>query len=86
MLLIGQVLYDNDPRYQGRKVEVVRVEERQVICKCGPREVASHARLAALAMARSVIQTRPSGPCRASMAATIVCKVRESWVLPANTS
>jgi hypothetical protein len=39
MLLIGQVLYDNDPRYQGRKVEVVRVEERQVICKCGPREV-----------------------------------------------
>jgi hypothetical protein len=40
MLLIGQVLYDNDPRYQGRKVEVVRVEERQVICKCGPREVA----------------------------------------------
>jgi hypothetical protein len=39
MLLIGQVLYDNGPRYQGRKVEVVRVEERQVICKCGPREV-----------------------------------------------
>jgi hypothetical protein len=30
MLLIGQVLYDNDPRYQGRKVEIVR-EERQVI-------------------------------------------------------
>jgi crotonobetainyl-CoA:carnitine CoA-transferase CaiB-like acyl-CoA transferase len=30
--------------------------------------------------------TRPSMPCRASMVATIVCKVRESWVLPANTS
>src|SRR5262245_530772 len=42
--------------------------------------------LAALAMPRSVIQTRPNTPCRASMVATIVCKVRESWVLPANTS
>ena len=28
-------------------------------------------------MPRSVIQTRPSTPCRASMVATIVCKVRE---------
>src|ERR1700681_4944126 len=32
-------------------------------------------------MPRSVIQTRPSIPCRASMVATIVCKVRESCVL-----
>jgi hypothetical protein len=29
---------------------------------------------------------RERSPCRASIVATIVCKVRESWVLPANTS
>ena len=39
MLHVGQVLYDNDPRYRGRTVEVSRVEERCLVCKCGPREV-----------------------------------------------
>jgi hypothetical protein len=39
MLHVGQVLYDNDPRYRGRTVEVIRVEERYLVCKCGPREV-----------------------------------------------
>ena len=39
MLHVGQVLYDNDPRYRGRTVEVIRVEERCFVCKCGPREV-----------------------------------------------
>ena len=39
MLHVGQVLYDNDPRYRGRTVEVIRVEERCLVCKCGPREV-----------------------------------------------
>jgi hypothetical protein len=38
MLHVGQVLYDNDPRYRGRTVEVNRVEERCLVCKCGPRE------------------------------------------------
>jgi hypothetical protein len=38
MLKTGQVLYDNDPRYRGRKVEVVRVEASRVVCKCGPRQ------------------------------------------------
>ena len=36
MLHVGQILYDNDPRYEGRKVEIVRVEDGRVICKCGP--------------------------------------------------
>jgi hypothetical protein len=35
----GQVLYDNDPRYRGRKIEVVRVEGSYAICKSGPRQV-----------------------------------------------
>jgi len=39
MLKAGQVLYDNDPRYPGRKVEVVRVEGSFAICKCGPRQM-----------------------------------------------
>jgi hypothetical protein len=39
MLTAGQVLYDNDPRYRGRKVEVVRVEGSFAICKCGPRQM-----------------------------------------------
>jgi hypothetical protein len=26
VLKAGQILYDNDPRYRGRKLEVVRVE------------------------------------------------------------
>ena len=39
MLHVGQVLYDNDPRYRGRTVEVSRVEERRLVCKCGSREV-----------------------------------------------
>jgi hypothetical protein len=39
MLKAGQVLYDNHPRYRGRKVEVVRIEGSHAICKCGPRQV-----------------------------------------------
>jgi hypothetical protein len=39
MLTAGQVLYDNDPRYRGRTVKVVRVEGSYAICKCGPRYV-----------------------------------------------
>src|SRR5580693_6417357 len=38
MLKAGQVLYDIDPRYRGRKVEVVRVEASRAVCKCGPRQ------------------------------------------------
>jgi hypothetical protein len=36
---IGQILYDNDPRYSGRTVEIIRIEQRYLVCKCGPREV-----------------------------------------------
>jgi hypothetical protein len=39
MLHVGQILYDTDPRYSGRTVEVVRIKERYLVCKCGPREV-----------------------------------------------
>ncbi len=39
MLKAGQGFYDNDPRYRGRKVEVVRVEGSYAICMCGPRQV-----------------------------------------------
>jgi len=39
MLHVGRILYDNDPRYSGRTVEVIRIEERHLVCKCGPREV-----------------------------------------------
>jgi hypothetical protein len=39
MLKTGQVLYDNDQRYRGRKVEVVRVEGAYAVCMCGPRQV-----------------------------------------------
>jgi hypothetical protein len=39
MLKVGQVLYDNDPRYRGRKVEFVRVEGSYAVCLCGPRQV-----------------------------------------------
>ena len=39
MLKAGQVLYDNDPRYRGRKVEVVRVEGSYAVCMSGPRQV-----------------------------------------------
>jgi hypothetical protein len=39
VLKAGQVLYDNDPRYRGRKVEVVRVEGSYAVCTCGPRQV-----------------------------------------------
>jgi hypothetical protein len=39
MLKAGQVLYDNDPRYRGRKLEVVRIEGSFAICKCGPRQL-----------------------------------------------
>jgi hypothetical protein len=39
MLEPGQVLYDMDPRYRGRTVEVVRIEGTHAICKCGPRHM-----------------------------------------------
>ncbi len=39
MLKAGQVLYDNDPRYRGRKIEFVRVEGSYAVCMCGPRQV-----------------------------------------------
>ncbi len=39
MLEAGQVLYDNDPRYRGRKVEVLRVDGSYAVCTCGPRQV-----------------------------------------------
>ena len=39
MLEKGQILYDNDPRYPGREVEVVRVEDSYAICKSGPRQM-----------------------------------------------
>ena len=39
MFYIGQILYDNDPRYSGRTVEIIRIEQRYLVCKCGPREV-----------------------------------------------
>jgi hypothetical protein len=39
MLKAGQVLHDNDPRYRGRKVEVVRIEGSYAICNSGPRQV-----------------------------------------------
>jgi hypothetical protein len=39
VLKAGQVLYDMDPRYPGRKVEVVRTEGSYAVCMCGPRQV-----------------------------------------------
>jgi hypothetical protein len=36
---VGQLLYDIDPRYRGRKVEVVRLEGPYAVCMCGPRQV-----------------------------------------------
>jgi len=39
MIEKGQILYDNDPRYPGRKLEVVRVEDSYAICKSGPRQM-----------------------------------------------
>jgi hypothetical protein len=39
MLKAGQVLYDNDPRYRGRKIEVVRIEGPYAVCMSGPRQV-----------------------------------------------
>jgi hypothetical protein len=39
MLKAGQILYDNDPRYRGRKIEVVRIEGTRALCLCGPRTV-----------------------------------------------
>jgi hypothetical protein len=35
----GQILHDNDPRYRGRKLEVVRVEGSYAVCMCGPRQL-----------------------------------------------
>jgi hypothetical protein len=35
----GQILHDNDPRYSGRKLEVVRIEGSFAVCMCGPRQV-----------------------------------------------
>ena len=39
MLKAGQVLHDNNPRYRGRKVEVVRVEGSYAVCMSGTRQV-----------------------------------------------
>jgi hypothetical protein len=39
VLKAGQILYDNDARYRGRKLEVVRVEGSYAVCMCGPRQV-----------------------------------------------
>jgi hypothetical protein len=39
MLEAGQVLHDNDPRYRGRKLEVIRIEGSYAVCKSGPRQV-----------------------------------------------
>jgi hypothetical protein len=39
VLKAGQILHDNDPRYRGRKLEVVRVEGSNAVCMCGPRQV-----------------------------------------------
>jgi hypothetical protein len=39
VLKAGQILHDNDPRYRGRKLEVVRVEGSYAVCMCGPRQV-----------------------------------------------
>jgi hypothetical protein len=39
MLKAGQVLYDNDPRYRGRKIEFVCIEGSYAIYKSGPRQV-----------------------------------------------
>ena len=39
MVKVGQLLYDIDPRYRGRKVEVVRLEGSYAVCMCGPRQV-----------------------------------------------
>jgi len=39
MLKAGQILYDNDPRYRGRKLEMVRVEGSHAVCMCEPRQV-----------------------------------------------
>jgi hypothetical protein len=38
MRATGQILHDNDPRYRGRKVEVIRVEGSYAVCKSGPRQ------------------------------------------------
>ena len=35
----GQVLFDNDARYRGRKIELVRIKGSYAICKSGPRQV-----------------------------------------------
>jgi hypothetical protein len=39
MLKAGQILYDQDPRYRGRRLEVVRVEGAFAVCMSGPRQV-----------------------------------------------
>jgi len=39
VLKAGQILYDNDPRYRGRKLAVVRVEGTYATSMCGPRQV-----------------------------------------------
>jgi hypothetical protein len=35
----GQVFYDVDSRYRGRKVEFIRVDGSYAICKSGPLQV-----------------------------------------------
>jgi hypothetical protein len=39
MLKPGQMLYDNDSRYRGRKIEFIRVDGLYAICKSGPLQV-----------------------------------------------
>jgi|GEM_PF-2293029 hypothetical protein len=39
MVKAGQVLYDNDPRHRGRKVEVLRIEGIRAVCISGLRQV-----------------------------------------------
>jgi hypothetical protein len=39
VLKLGQVFFDNDPRYRGRKVEVIREDGLFAICKSGPLQV-----------------------------------------------
>jgi len=39
MLKAGQLLYDNDPRYRGRTLQVIRVDGPHAICKSVARQV-----------------------------------------------
>jgi len=39
MVKAGQVLYDDDPRHRGRKVEVLRIEGIRAVCMSGLSQV-----------------------------------------------